>query len=77
MWHKTLESYQSGLPYREEIDHPDGQLWLVTPSELKRLPKNMHVETTDGKVATVADIRQFNIVRKNYTNVGIRGIKSD
>lgn len=54
MIHRTLESYHTNTPYREEQEHPDGPLWLIASSnDWDMIPTGVVLEHVfTGKLVT-------------------------
>jgi hypothetical protein len=68
--HKILSTYQSNLPYDDNQEHPDGELWLIT-EEWPDLPYGIMLE----EVATGRAVRYTKDTPHKHLKYGIRGYR--
>jgi len=71
--HKTLSTYQANLPYDDNQEHPDGDLWLISEEDWPQVPYGVNLEeATTGRV-----VRHTQHTGTPHLKLGIRGYHGD
>lgn len=71
--HKTLKSYHNNSPWNSHEEHPDGNLWLITPEELEGIPNGITLETINGQQVVKGKDHIDDDTRGDYLAYGLRG----